>query len=108
MGSISRYTERLAAVTIGTSIGTTTEINCESFTAGMIFVPAGSSITTLTFFVAPVKAGNYHALYDHNTVAVVLTVAAGRAYPFPVATFGARALKLVGNVAGTVDITQIG
>lgn len=71
---------------------------------GTIFVPTGSSITTLTFHVADSASGTMVALYDTDNAAVTLTVAADRAYPVPDQCFGAPYWTVTGNAAGTVTV----
>lgn len=108
MSAITRRFQKLENVAVDTVLADANEILCESFAGGMIFIPTGSSVTSLTFYAAFEKGGDYHALYDHDGDAVALTVAAGRAYPFPVATYGAFGLKLVSNADGVVNLNLIG
>lgn len=97
-------------ITITTSLATCEAVDYQGSAGGEIYVPAGSSITTLTFHVARKPDGTYHAAYDgaSSPAAVTLTVAGGNAYPLPDAIFGAGAFKMVGDAAGSVSVTLKG
>ena len=84
---------------------TTPEIALEHFVSGEIILPTGSTITTLTYYVAEKMGGTYWPAYDASGSAVTQTVAAERAYPLPTAIFGAAAVQIQGNAAGAVFIT---
>lgn len=90
-------------VAITTSAATTGEISIGDFVQGEIFIPTGSSITTLTYYVAPNSSGTYIAAQD-GSGAITQTVAAAKAYQMPSALFGAAMIRIVGNAAGTVTI----
>lgn len=101
-------TQRVALsqdVALTTSAGTTPAISIDGYASGEVYIPTGSSITTLTYHVAPSSAGTFIAAYDATPAAVTQTVAAARAYPIPSALFGAAMMKIVVNAAGTVSIT---
>lgn len=96
-------------------IATASEVDFREAKCGMIHVPAGSSITTLTFYVSDKIGGTYLPAYTEQNAAVALTVAASRAYPIPLslnqvlsALEGAGAFKMIGNVAGTVNVSLKG
>jgi hypothetical protein len=72
---------------------------------GIIQLPAGSSITSLTFYASSTESGTYAQLYDSSNNAVSRTVAAERAYALPDECFAARWLKIVVNVNGTATLT---
>jgi hypothetical protein len=72
--------------------------------SGMVFVPAGSSLTSLTFHVAPKGGGTFLPLYDAGS-AVALTVVQGRAYQLPSTLRGCAAFRMVGSHAGTVEVS---
>ena len=88
-------------------------IELTNYASGEIAIPAGSTLTTLTFFVnmpavvAPdlPSTGTYYAAYDATPAAVVMTVAAGRAYPLPSAILGAAMIQIRGNTSQPVGIT---
>jgi hypothetical protein len=84
------------------SLSTTPALAIENFASGEIFIPAASSITSLTFYVAPTSKGTFLAAYDAAGSAVTMTVTAERAYPLPAAIFGASSVKMVANTTGTV------
>jgi len=87
------------------ALATTPEIKWGEAEFGMIYNPPGSPINQLTFYTAPEDGGTYQALFTAAGVAVVLVVAAGRAYRVPVEVQGARALKMVADAAGTVVVS---
>jgi hypothetical protein len=93
----SRY-ETLA---ITNSATTTAELAYGAANYGMVYVPSGSSINTLTFHAAPCSDGTFLPVYS-GEAAVALTVAAGKCYALPSTILGARFIKMVGNAAGTV------
>jgi hypothetical protein len=92
------------SLSITDALATTQEVIWGDASYGMVFIPAGSSITSLTFSAAPEPGGTYLAAYV-AAAAVVLTVQAGRCYQIPTSLSGARAIKMVGNVAGTIGIS---
>lgn len=92
-------------VVLNTAIGTTGEMLFGEFSSGMVFIPAGSSVTTLTWWAAPEGGGTYLAAYDYDGVAVTQTVSASKSYPIPLALLGCRAIKAVTNVAGAMDVS---
>jgi hypothetical protein len=111
-------------VAVTAILSTTGEVQFRDYRVGMVFVPAGSSITRLAFFVAPYAGGTYVALADSTegttsssssssgddgieitSGMVVLAVDAGRAYQLPDALAGCRAFKMVGDAAGSVDVS---
>ena len=72
----------------------------------MVYVPATSTLTTLTFYASPQPGGTYYALYN-GTTAVTLTVAAGRCYKVPLDIQGARALKMVAAFSDSVTTANL-
>lgn len=90
---------------LNTAVGTTQEIPYLYYAGGMIFVPTGSSITSLTWHVAPEAGGTYLPAQDSDGAAVTQTVAAAKAYPIPEALFGAPYIKAVVDAAGSVTIS---
>ena len=94
-----------AEYSLNTAEATTPEILYGDFEYGLIFVPAGSSITTLTFYAAPESGGTFLSLYDVTNAAVTMTVSAGRAYPIPAECVAAEAIKIVVDSAGDVEMS---
>jgi len=99
-----RYSKAIAA-SLTTSAATTPEINKSLFGAGLVHVPTGSSITTLTFHAASAENGTYRALYTAAGAAVTLTVAAARAYVLPASVDVAPWIRVVADAAGDVTFT---
>lgn len=102
---LDRITRR-QSVSLNTAIGTTEEIQYESYGGGTVHVPAGSSVTTLTWWSAPKPGDTYEPAYDKDGAAVTQTVAADQAHPIPLALFGAGAIKAVSNAAGDVQVSR--
>jgi ABC-type microcin C transport system permease subunit YejB len=101
MGSIVKKAENYT-VALQTD-ATSPEIELTRFTSGEIAIPTGSSITTLTYFVA-MPSGTYFAAQDATPAAITQTVAATKAYPIPAALFGSALIQIRANAAGTVFI----
>lgn len=95
-------------VSVTASAGTTGEIPFEECAGGMIFVPTGSALTSLTFHAAEKCGGTYYPAYDASGNAIALTVVHTRAYQLPTALYGAGALKIVGNGSGSIVILKKG
>lgn len=100
-----RYSDSIPSVDVGTTVDSSDLIEFGSFATGMVYVPAGSSLTTLTWHTCESKAGTYLAAEDASSAAVTQTVAASQAHPIPAALAGARFLKITGNAAGIVGVT---
>ena len=105
---LDRFTTTIPSVTVATAVANSEEIMSGSYAGGMIFVPSGSTITTITWYAAEKAGGTYLAAYDADGVALTQTVAASKAYEIPAALFGCRAIKAVGNAAGTLAISLKG
>jgi len=82
-------------------LGTTAPIDIEELASGLLYLPTGTNVTTLTYFVAIAPGQTYVALYDKNGTAVTQTVsaaaAAGAAFPLHEAAFAAGAVKLIAD-----------
>jgi hypothetical protein len=103
---------------LNTALGTTPPIRMGVFVFGRIYIPAGSPITSLTFYDCPNVDGvtppvggytdTYISSFDSSSMtspaAIVLTVAAGQSYPIPKDLAGSGSIKIVVNSAGSVDI----
>jgi hypothetical protein len=100
-------------VAITAAVGTTDEIPYGAYAGGMVYIPNGSSITSLTWHASHELGGTYepayHSVDEHVTpityVATVQTVAADHAVPIPAELVGAAAIKAVGDAAGTVQVS---
>lgn len=117
--SMSRDHVTIAALAITASATTTALVNKVGMPWGMIFVPAGSSLTSLTFYTQPQStlpigvlaptAEAYFTPYDAaGSALAALTVAAGNSYPIPEAISTAPFLRIVGNTTGTITIALMG
>jgi hypothetical protein len=76
--------------------------------AGMVFVPTGSTITSITWYATYTEGGTFLAAYDQDGAAVVQTVAAAKAYQLPTALAGAYSLKAVTDADGTIYVSLKG
>lgn len=90
-----------------TDVATNPVIDFRGAAGGTVFVPAGSSITSLTWYAAPDPEGDFLPLNDADG-AIVQTVEAGKAYDLPAACFGARALKVDPDAAGSIHVSLKG
>jgi hypothetical protein len=106
--AIGRHFSALADVGVGTDIADSAEIDMLRFAGGAVRIPAASGLTTLTLHAACWPGGTYAPLHDKDGNAVTMTVAAGRVQAFPDAVYNVGAIKLVGNVVGTVDVVLKG
>lgn len=100
---IARAYRELPDVSLTTALGTTPNFDFRKWAGGNIMIPAGSSITSLTFY-SSLDDGNYVPLNDSTGSAVALTVAASGSYPIPDAVFGCSDIKIVSDAAGSVDM----
>jgi hypothetical protein len=79
-------------------------INYKGMAGGRLYVSAGSPLTLLTFYDAKTAAATFLPAQDTTAgTPVTMAVGAGKSYDLPAALYGAGALKIVGNAAGTLD-----
>lgn len=116
---ISRPSQQLS---LTTQSATTPEIAIEGFAGAGICIPAGSPITTLTFYVSnrssaaqvslPTvnQAPTFYGLHtnDNNDTAETLTVSADHAYAIPADIYPFGSMKIVANAAGAVELSLKG
>lgn len=100
--ALHRFSTTLLEVTAGATVANSQEILYGEYTSGEVHIASGSVITELTWYSAPKAGGTYEPAQDYDGVAVTQTVAAGKAYPIPLALFGNVAIKAVAT-AGTKD-----
>lgn len=108
MSQAFENTTRSMTAALTTAQSTTPEIAFGHATAGEVRVPAGSSITTLTWWSCDEPGGTYLPCYDSANAAVAQTVAGTRAHSLPSALIGRNYLKAVANAAGSVTIVTKG
>lgn len=94
--------------TLDSVVGDTPEIDWQGVKSATIYIPTGSTITTLTYHAAPKKGGTYLPLQTSAGVAVTQTVAADKAYDMPASLAGCGAIKIVSNANGAVSISMKG
>jgi hypothetical protein len=100
----AKYSISIDSVTVDTAVGVSTAIGYGDFEKGMVHVPAGSSLTTLTWHASNYINGTYLPV-NNASGAVTQTVSAGKAYPIPSDVIGAQFLKITGNAAGVVGVS---
>ena len=105
---LQRYSALQRGVTIGTTPAASQSFDFRNFSAGMVHVPAGSALTTLTWYAACDVGEPFLPVQNGLGVAVTSTVSAGMACLIPAACFGAAILLAVGDAAGTVDLSLKG
>jgi len=99
------HTCRQLSVTLDSTIGDTPEIQFAGMRVGVVIIPNGSTITTLTYHVAEKLGGTYLPLHDEGGSAITHSVAADKAYQLPPELHGATAIKIVPNNDGAVFLT---
>lgn len=92
------------AIAVTNSAATTGEIPFAEAAGGVYRIPAGSSITSLTWYASEAIGGTFAAAYDEDGVAVTQTVSHTKTYAIPSALFGAASLKAVGDASGTIYV----
>lgn len=111
-------------VALTTALATTPQHAMQEYVGGTVYIPAGSTITTLTFYGASnpssdgegIPAANtasgvaqsFYQLYNSSGSAQSLTVAAGNCYALPADIFGFGALKIVADAVGSVELSLKG
>ena len=100
-----RKSSHIDSVAVGTAVSGSDAIGYGPYASGMVFVPSGSTITTLTWHACGTEDGTYVAAEDASSNAVTQTVAASQAHPIPAALQGCRFIKATGNAAGTVGVS---
>lgn len=104
-------------LTLTNSETTTPDLNKTGYAFGEIYIPSGSSITTLTYYSTPrpetepgppAYSDEWMPCQDSSGVAVTQTVAASKCYPLPVAIAGAGMIRIKANAAGVVYVTLTG
>ena len=106
---ILRYGVPIRA-TVDETAANCTEVPYADMAGGMVFIPNGSSVTSLKFDVAPEAGGTFERLYDKSNAEVAITVAVDRAYPLPDELFGCGVFKFITNsiTAETIDVSVKG
>lgn len=104
-GARGERTCEASTKSLTTDLTTTPEISISRFAAGTVYIPVGSTITTLTFYAAYSTGGVYFAAYGSTGTALTLAVAANGAYQLPAALFGAGQIKIVADAAGDVELS---
>jgi hypothetical protein len=106
-GQIKRAGDEIAFA-VKDELAGSTPIDFKSWAGGRIIIPAGSSITELTFYEGP-SFGKKTALTDpeifiHCVDVETLVVEAGKSYELPTALFGCHAIVIVGDAEGDVTV----
>lgn len=104
-GAGMRQISKRNSVALTTSAATTPEIPFDGFTMGMVYIPTGSLVATFTYYAARELGGTYVPVYTSADVALVRNVSSPAAFALPDECSGAGAIRIVSDVAVTVDIT---
>jgi hypothetical protein len=91
-------------VTIGTTVAGSSPISYTAYAGGQVFVPAGSSITTLVWYGSH-DGVTYLAVQDGAGNAITSSIAASKNCLIPAACFACAFLKATGNEAGTINLS---
>lgn len=112
MTAITRWNKNTAdvgAITIDASAAAdSTAIEYGDVSGGTVLVPAGSSLTTLTWYVYDDTADAWYALQDGEGAAVTTTVSASVAVPIPDQCYGSVTIAATGNAGGTIYVNLKG
>ena len=98
-------TESLTVDTVG-NIATCTALDMSQYSGGVVHVPSGSSVTTLTPYVndSGTSTGTYVPFYDVSGGSTAIAVAASKSYEMPIALFACKWVKFVANDSGTIKV----
>lgn len=88
------------------TLATTGRFNFSRYAGGVIQVPNGETVVTLTFYASASEGGDLDAAHTdaQPPVAIVRTVAADDVIPIPAPLFGAHDIAITGDVAGNLKI----
>ncbi len=106
---MSRCERRTLSLT--TDSATTGEIkDYDKFVGGRVYVPTGTSHTTLTFYDSDDDGTTWYEAWDDAATPAVLTrtVAAGKSYPIPDALFAAERIRIKSDSAEDVQVVLKG
>jgi len=97
------YQAESAAVTVSATLASCKAFPMGSFCGGIIEIPTGSSVTSLTFYHGMTETGDFWPLHDSDGNAITMTVAADKAYSQPDDLNEAVYVKAVANTDGTIN-----
>jgi hypothetical protein len=98
----------LPSVAVDTAIADSGPIDYRGWAGGEVGAPAGSSLTTLTWYTCTTRDGTYLLKKDGFGNTVATTIAASQSAEIPKSLFGAMFLKIVGNADGAVNVSLKG
>ena len=93
----------IKSLTVGTSLTASRSVSLRGYSGGLVALPAGSSITSIKYYISPTETGTYLPLYSGGSQ-ISTTVAAERVFALDGAVKGAAFIKLIGDQAGSVDL----
>lgn len=102
--STERRFKTLQSVAFDTVLADSQVIPFGHASGGEVRIPAGSSITSITWWSCDTDTGTFLACYDSANAAVTQTVAASRAHSLPASLIGRGFLKGVTNADGVADV----
>ena len=96
------------AAAVNTAVATSSEIDYRGFSSGMMYFPATTGSTGLTFYTSTTANGTYHKVYTAAAGAALAVVIApnalGNAVAIPSELAACSFIKVVANVADA-DVT---
>lgn len=104
LSSLLRVASGQRNIAVGATEGAAQLIDVRGFGTGIIHIPSGSSLTTITVYECGERDGTYQPLRGGTNSAVTLTVTAGTARCFPDELYACDFIKLVGNVAASCPV----
>lgn len=93
-------------VTVAADKDDSGNIDLRNAAGGRFGVPAGSSITTITWYESFDGGDTFLACQDGSGAAVTQTVSAGNSYPFPDSLYASGLVRAEGDAAGTIDVVR--
>lgn len=110
----AQYGGEAKALGITDALGTSAAFDYEEYAQARLLIPAGSSITLLTFYETINRSDAQTAalqcfdgaINPGTPVAVELVVAAGQSYPLPDQLYGCDRVIVVGDAAGTIYLKR--
>jgi hypothetical protein len=102
-GQMQRNT-LITKVAVGTVVADSAKIPFGNHSGGQVYVPSGSTITTITWYGSH-DGVTFTEIQDGSNNAIVSLISASLNCAIPAACFACAFLKAVGDAAGTIDIS---
>jgi hypothetical protein len=102
--SLQRNSSTNNEITVGTTVADSDAIQYQNYAGGQVFVPTGSSITSLTWY-SSYDGITYTAIYDGGGTSVTTTIVAAENCPIPDECFACPFLKAIDAAGGTIVVS---